>query len=88
MEIYKAYKHLKSPVEQDVQAGLQHRESYPKEFQATELPILAAAGKAQGGDGKVELLGNNQAFFFVRNPVGNTDPQHMTLDTTHLIRPI
>lgn len=84
MEIYKAYKHLKFPVEQEGQAGLQLRDSYPSEFQAVDLPILAAAGKAQGGDGKVELMGNNQAFFFVRNPKGNTDPAQMVLDTTHL----
>jgi hypothetical protein len=43
-------------------------------FQAVDFPNLARKGK-------VYMLGNNQAFFFIKNPKGNTDPNNMQLDT-------
>lgn len=57
--------------------GLHATDNYPAQFQALDFPRLA-------GDGEVKMLGNNQAFFFVRNPKGNTDPDCIELDTKNL----
>jgi hypothetical protein len=46
-------------------------------FQAADFPLIA-------GNGKAAMLGNNQAFFFVRNPKGNSDPAKLELDTSAL----
>lgn len=75
--IAQAYADIKTPANAEAEAGLQVLNSYPGQFQATEFPALA-------GNGEAKMLGNNQAFFFVNNPKGNTDPANMTLDTTQL----
>ena len=70
-----AYNELSDP--QSGLGGVIATDIYPAPFQATEFPLLA-------GQGRAEILGNNQAFFFVKNPAGNQDPSQMQLDTTHL----
>ena len=71
-----AYHELADP--QSGIGGVIATDQYPAPFQATEFPLLAGEG------GRGEILGNNQAFFFVKNPAGNQDPSQMQLDTTHL----
>jgi hypothetical protein len=54
-------------------------DGYPAGFQAAELPNLA-------GDDKASILGNNQAFFFVKNnnDKGEANPDKVELDTSKL----
>lgn len=75
--ILQAYDALKAPQNAASTPGMALSEGYPAAFQAAEFPQLA-------GQGEVAMLGNNQAFFFVSNPKGNTDPEKMKIDTTHL----
>ena len=69
---------LQNLVEGEV-PGFRQQAGYPTEFQALDFPTLA-------GEGKVFMSGNNQAFFFVDNPKGNSDPAKLTLNTERLER--
>ncbi|MCH2548156.1 MAG: hypothetical protein MK052_11180 [Alphaproteobacteria bacterium] len=53
--------------------GLVNEDAYPKDFQATEFPQLAQ-------DGRASMLGNNQAFFFVKNTDGTPDGMELNTD--------
>lgn len=64
--------------------GFLSTNSYPMQFQALEFPELA-------GDGKVKMVGNDQAFFFVQDgnakedaAIGRSDPDKMQLNTSKL----
>lgn len=79
----KSYHNLKQQGGTEGQPGFTGLDHYPfKEglnFQALEFPELAAGRKAW-------MLGNNQAFFFVKNTnaKGEANPDKITLDTGNL----
>jgi hypothetical protein len=77
-QLQAAYALLKTPPQEGFVAGFARSEGYPPEFQANEFPKLA-------GNGRVDMLGANQAFYFTRtNRDAETLEEKVQLDVSKL----